>query len=633
MRRLGDHLPAAARAEIARSLALLAEGDAAAALAAIELVTRDLPDSTLPSHLIGLLSMRMAEPGKALKAFTLAHQLAPEVREHAEALGVLHAHLGRVVDSLYFGKLALAATAEYAIPGLLPDWLGSFGDAFFHMTERPLLTEAEARLAAGDAAGAADLFRKATEVEPEAPAAWRGYARALLRDGLAFEAAVAAETMLALPGRTAGDLSLAAEALAACGRFDAAAALHRQAIAAAPHDAAIVFGLIRTLARRGAPDDRLLADEAAAFARRFAPRAERPARPAAAELASRRMRLAVVAGNWGNGDGLDLVVPVIEQCDRRMVELFVYADEPGEAPLARLLRGRADHWQDIGEMDDDTLAVVMANDAPDILIDLDGPTRCTRPLLYLARPAPLTVTLYGVPGAAASLGFDAVLAGFEAWPGAANVLRVPGGIVALPPALPQTGPADRFAEGPPVFGTLSPWHTVAGPEAELWRGILKSVPRSRMLLHPRTLGGAEAAAAARAAIGAGLEPGTVSIADASLSGTDYLERIDLLLESPDNPFPDGSVAALGMGVPVLTHCGRQPRGTMLADFLCRTGLGDVVGADAAAISAAARRLADPERRAELRQRLAAARTAERADGARLTAVRMLETLARALVAG
>jgi tetratricopeptide (TPR) repeat protein len=630
MRRLADDLSPDIIAATEQALSLLAAGDAKGALAITEQLAQALPGSSLPSHLIGLVSVALAEPGKALKAFNLAHELGPEVREHAEALGIVHAHLGRVVDSLYFGKLATAATLEIGVPGLLPDWLGTFKEAFFAMKEAPLLKEAAARREDGDLAAAETLYRKATEVEPRAAAPWRGLARTLLALGRALDAVEAAARLVEADEAGPADRSLYAEALGEAGRIDEALGAHRRVGAMTTDDPAIAFALVRTLARRPMPDDATLASAAAAFRRRFEPGLAKPPRPAAGELRSRRLRLAVLSSRWLPGDGLDLVAPVLRALDPRLVELFVYAAEAGGSPIARVLRGRADHWHDMGPLDDDTVSFMLRNDAPDVVIDLDGPTRCARPVPLLSAAAPLALTLNGLSGAASALGLDGVVAGPNAPAGAGLVLRLQGGALALPVDLPRPLEGERPSGGPPVFGTLSAWGGVGGEAAQAWAEILHAIPGATLRLEASSLGGLRAAGAALDRFEDLAPPGSVHVVE--MDELAYLGSVDLLLESPANPHPDAAVAATALGVPVVTARRGHPRGTLLADWLDRIGLQRLALADLREMVGAMPALAAPEALTAVRARLATAIPPEREHGARFTAERLVDALAAALVA-
>ena len=100
---------------VAEILTALSEGRTADALARIDALAQLLGGVPLVFHLVGLASLRLNEPGKAAEAFRTAHQAEPDLREYSEALSIVMAKAGRLVDSLYYQKLSIGATREAGI--------------------------------------------------------------------------------------------------------------------------------------------------------------------------------------------------------------------------------------------------------------------------------------------------------------------------------------------------------------------------------------------------------------------------------------------------------------------------------------------------------------------------------------
>ena len=97
---------------VADVLASLSEGRIEDALAEVDALAKRLGGTPLVFYLVGLTSLRLNEPGKAVEAFLSAHHAEPETREYNEALSIVLSKVGRLVDSLYHQKLAIAATRE-----------------------------------------------------------------------------------------------------------------------------------------------------------------------------------------------------------------------------------------------------------------------------------------------------------------------------------------------------------------------------------------------------------------------------------------------------------------------------------------------------------------------------------------
>jgi protein O-GlcNAc transferase len=611
---------------VSQTMAALAADDVAAALQLIGAVQAEQPDSALAYHLVGLASLRLNEPGKAVEALEQAHRLAPSAREHAEILSVLYSKLGRITDSLYYKKLVLAATETTGFPDLAPSWVGSFDQAFFSIEERPLLRDAEKCAATGDYAGAADWFRKESEANPSSAEAWRGLALMHLLSDRPFDGLQAMNRLRALDWNSTADLALHGELSALAGQFEPAMALHLRAARHNPEDANLAWQAVRTIARRPGYPRAALDDALSAWGLRFRPPGERPAPAGAAELAQRHLRLGILSTSWANGGGLDLIIPVIEQLDRRRVRLTVYASGLVRSPLARRARARSDQWQDLSDLDDETAGLIIRNDALDLLIDLDGPTRSTRPALFAGGPAGITLSLYGAPAAAAALGCDGAIGDDLAYPeGTRRAIRVPGGLASLPNDLPAIERKPAHA-GSCIFGTIAARWQIGPATIAAWADILAALPGSKLVLDLALLGGPLAAADFQHQVQAHLSADRVLLKTEASPLAGYLQEIDILLDPLDNPHPDEIVAGIAAGFPAVTCLSATPRAALLASWLERLGLGELVAADASDYIAKAIELADPAARNDMIAKLSIAIAAERADGGAGPAARLVDIL-------
>ena len=390
-----------------------------------------------------------------------------------------------------------------------------------------------------------------------------------------------------------------------------------------PGDSALAWQTIISAAHRpciALPD---LADVMTGWGRRFAaPRRVQERQPRQG-LASRKLRLGIVSAHWSEGGGLEPLIPVIELLDRRRIELFCYAEGDLEASLAVRARQRANSWCDLSDIDDATAAVVIANDDLDVLIDLDGPTRGTRPACFAERPAALALSAYGIAEAADALGFDGVIGDSGAYPATAPgaVIRIPGGLAALPSnTMPLYRPTrDR---GPTVFGTLAAHWQIGSDTATAWAAILAAIPEATLILNLERLGGLEAAHDLAIRFGSILPQDRVLSIGRGDTLADYLRAGDLLLDPLDNPHPDEALAALAVGVPVITARSAMPRASLLATWLETAGLAELIAADRWAYVSTAVALAQPAGRQRMSDQVAAAAATEMPDGALRQAARL-----------
>jgi tetratricopeptide (TPR) repeat protein len=620
-----DPVSASTRDEAIRAaLDAIAAGDLDRGIELAQQVNALEPNSNIGLHLVGLISLRLNEPGKAVDAFEAARAIAPEVREHIDALAIVFSKTGRLVDSLFYGKLAVAATKDTGIPGMLPDWLGTFDEAFYKIDDRPLIKQGQRQLAVGDYAGACEAFRREIEMDSKSVEGWRGFTQALLSARRSDDALVASGALLSLTDRRAEDLALHELVLASSSRFDEAMVAGREAEALVPDDATIAWRTVQAQGRNPAADPAALAALAESWGTRFLAHETRPSPAASAEFAHRRVRLGVMSGHWAHGEGLDLLLPIFELLDRRRVELFVYADGLVDAPLARRLRTRSNVWQDLTDLDAETAGFMVRNDNLDVLIDLDDPFVTNHAATVAQAPAPIVLTLYADPALARGAGFTGVIGDPVAFPavlGQPGLVLVEGGLVAQPSDLPPLDPDGLPTAGDEVtFGTVAAAWQIDAATLAAWRDILADLPGSVLLLDVAELGGeastrriADQLPHDRLSI---REPGPIQ---------EYLAAVDLLLDPIGNGFADGIVAAAAQGVPGLTCRARRPRANLAAAWLERAGLPDLVAQDTddyrrKAVAAAT----DPG----LRRRLADLVIADRDAAAARQAERLLQALAQ-----
>src|SRR5262249_26814493 len=117
---------------------------------------------------------------------------------------------------------------------------------------------------------------------------------------------------------------------------------------------------------------------------------------APAPLDGRPLRVGFLSARFRAGAGLDLFLPLIEARDRGEWHALLYIAGRCEDGAARRLRNAAAAVSEIGEVDDDTAAFMLGNDALDVLVDLDLHEPGWRPGLAMQRPAAVMVGWLGL---------------------------------------------------------------------------------------------------------------------------------------------------------------------------------------------------------------------------------------------
>lgn len=561
-----------AHAAVRRSLDALAGNQIGAALAAAETALHLCPESPAAHHVLGLAAFRLGWLATAIRLFEQAHKASPTGFEHAEALAICYAAAGRLVDSVYYGKLATALAPSGGSAELLPSWIGTFADHFRAIQEDPLVTRGSVLLAAGRPNAAKEMFQQEIELDRHSGRAWRGLAEASLAAGRPVDAVVAYQALSEIEPDDAANLAALGHALSLAGRHDEALASYRQACELSP-EPTIHAGLIAA----AAADPEMPRARVAAAIEDWAKAQSAIVshRPPVPPLGGRPLRVGFVSARFCAGMGLDLFLPVIEARDRGEWHASLYIAGHGEDALGRRLRNAAVSVTEIAEVDDETAALLLGNDGLDVLIDLDLHEACWRGGIAIQRPAAAVLGWLGLGETSTALGYDAMIGDCWTHDGdGRGLLAVPGGVFCLP--------ADAVADPPRPMGTGAPIFTTPATAAQMtprvvavWAQLLGAVPQAMLRLDPERLGGIAGTMRERfAAHGVGAQVSMTPAPAGDAVG-------DVVLDPPQAGGPaETALAALQAGVPIVTLPGTIPARRRVASLLGALGLHGLVAADA-----------------------------------------------------
>ncbi len=331
-----------------------------------------------------------------------------------------------------------------------------------------------------------------------------------------------------------------------------------------------------------------------------------------------RLRIGYLSSDLRDHAVGHLMADLFRHHDRAAVEIFVYdCGLAREDATKRRIRHDAEHWRDIIAVDDAAAAALMRDDGIDILVDLNGHTRGSRPGLLALRPAPALVNWLGYPGTMGSPLHHYIIADATIIPPgwedtvSERVLRLPcyqpndrQRIVAPPPSRAALG----LPEDAVVFCCFNGTQKLTAPIWESWVRILRATPGSVLwLIH----GGDAAEIALRARWAeAGLDAGRLVFARA-MPNPQHVARYaaaDIVLDTWPYGAHTTASDALWMGAPVLTVPGLSFASRVCASLVRAAGVPEMVCADWAAYEQRAIALAaDPTALAALRARLLAAR--------------------------
>jgi predicted O-linked N-acetylglucosamine transferase (SPINDLY family) len=333
-----------------------------------------------------------------------------------------------------------------------------------------------------------------------------------------------------------------------------------------------------------------------------------------------RIRVGFLSSDFFEHATAMLLVQVLERLDRGRFELFgyCYSRDDGSA-LRRRIRQAFDRLADIRALPHHEAARTINGDGIDILVDLKGYTRGSRPKILVHRPAPTQVNYLGYPATMGADVIDYIIADAVVAP-MQHQAQYAERIVHLPhcyqPNDSQRGISeerlDRTDLGLPaeafVFCSFNNSFKLNATTFDIWMRLLAHVPGSVLWLlvaHDLARDNLRREAAAR-----GIEPARLVFAE-RLPVARHLARhrlADLFLDSlPCNAHTTAS-DALWAGLPVLTCVGQTFAGRVAASLLMSMNLPELVTGSLDDYERVALDLArDGNKLASIRRKLAAQR--------------------------
>jgi len=345
-----------------------------------------------------------------------------------------------------------------------------------------------------------------------------------------------------------------------------------------------------------------------------------PARMVRSSRAAGRLRVGYLSGDFRRHVMGDMMLNVFACHDRSRFEVFAYSLLPEaleDATTARF-RTSCDGYSSLAALDDLAAANRIAEDRVDVLVDLTSHTSQARPGILLRKPAPVIVAHLGDHGTIGLEQVDFKLTDACAdLPDAATYqIETPlamGGCVMpfrrVPPAAAEPAARARLGitEGDVVFGAFSSTIKMSPRALELWRRILAAVPNARLAVSP--FAKADLVRSIARLKSAGVPADRIVVvqpsADDAVNRARY-RNVDVLLDTLPYTGGDSTVAALDMGVPVVTRAGKRQAERMGLSILTHVGVTDTIAhTDDEYVAIACRLAAEPAWREELSARILA----------------------------
>ena len=333
-----------------------------------------------------------------------------------------------------------------------------------------------------------------------------------------------------------------------------------------------------------------------------------------------RLRIAYLSADYHSHATVYLITELLELHDRSRFELFALSFGPDDnGPMRARITAAVDRFERVNDMSDAQIAMLVAELQVDIVVDLKGYTRDSRPGIFQYRPAPIVVNYLGYPGTMGAACYDYIIGDPVVTPlehadfYSEKIVQLPHSyqvndrqrvIAPHTPSRQQQGlPDEGF-----VFACFNNNYKITPEVFDVWMRLLAQVDGSVLWL----LADNEDAVAnlRREALARGIASSRLVFAPRAPL-PEHLARhrlADLFLDTlPCNAHTTAS-DALWAGLPVLTCLGATFAGRVAASLLTAVGLPELVTPDLAAYEALALQLAtDAGRLAMLRQKLLAQR--------------------------
>jgi predicted O-linked N-acetylglucosamine transferase (SPINDLY family) len=557
------------------------------------------PNLALAHINLGNIFRAAGRPDEAAAAYRRAIALAPGDAQVHNNLGVaLHA-AGRSDEAVaaYRGAIALApgAARMHSNLGVALHATGRSDEAIAAYKRALELDATDPRtysnlgmtlLETGRPDAALVPLGRAVALDPNLAEAHNNLGSALRAAGRLDEAIASLRRAVELdPARAEAHDNLAS-VLREQGRLDEALASFRRAVTLRPDDAKVGSNLLFTLHSHPDFDGPALLAEHRRWAQRHADPLAALIEPHTNDRApDRTLRVGYVSPDFRAHAVGQMVLSLFANHDRRQVEVIAYSDVQTPDVLTGKLKVRADRWVDTAGLSDAQLADRIRSDRIDILVDLALHTAGNRMLVFARKPAPVQVTMLGLPATTGLATMDYRLTDPYLDPvDTADLhyiehsLRLPHCFWIFPPPdeAPPVGPLPAQRNGFVTFGCLNQPIKVTRPVLELWRTILQALPGSRLVL--QSPHGSHQGAIRALFEQAGIAGGRVEFVPRTGRNAYFRRYLDLDLAL--DPFPynghTSTLDALWMGVPVVTLAGRTAVGRGGVSILSNLGLTELI---------------------------------------------------------
>lgn len=540
------------------------------------------PENALAHNNLGTALKDLGRFDEAIRSYREALRINYESFEVHNNLGIVLVELGRREEAIASFQEALRIKPDHARAwnnrGCALKDLGKFDEAIDSYQKalrlQPDLVEAinnlgYALMELGRLDEANACYRRAIELRPDFVEAYNNLANVQKEAGKFDEAIASYQMAVRLKPDYAKPYNNLGNILKDLGRFDEAIAHYRQALALRPGYSSAHSNLVYSLHFHPDYDSLAILAEAerwnlqhAASIQQYTHEQDRSLDP------ERRVRIGYVSPDFRGHPVAYSLLPLFAHHDPRQVEIYCYSEVAHPDAITEQLRSRASVWHNTVGQNDERVAAQVRADRIDILIDLALHSANNRLLVFARKPAPVQATWCGYPGTTGLAAIDFRISDPYLDPPESagcyseKTIHLPDSFWCYEPFGDRTpvNELPALASGVITFGCLNNFSKINRGVLSLWAQVLRSVPRSRLVL--------------LAPPGMAREQLLFFMTEEGIDSTrlefvnrqerqQYLltyQRIDLCLDPVPYNGHTTSLDAFWMGVPTITLTGRTVAG-------------------------------------------------------------------------
>jgi predicted O-linked N-acetylglucosamine transferase (SPINDLY family) len=316
-----------------------------------------------------------------------------------------------------------------------------------------------------------------------------------------------------------------------------------------------------------------------------------------------RIRIGYLSGDFRDHVMGRMALEILSRHDRTAFEVFGFSLALGDDRWTAAIRSHCDHYEVVGGLAERAAAEAIARHRLDLLVDLSTHTKGSRPAILAFKPARVQLTHVASAGALGLATVDYKLTD-RLWDLPQNqdflierLLPMQGCVFPFRRVARVTQPAvSRFEIGLPagafVFGAFVQIQKLSARLLAAWRELFRRLPRARLAFSPLSPGAAPAYE--RILDANGIDPAHALFipqgGDETRNQARYL-HVDAVLDTFPYSGTNGTLEALGQGVPVVALEGVRACERSTLTILANAGLAELIAPTAEAYVELAVRLA------------------------------------------